>query len=281
MSDSRVHDMIAEACLGAVSDAELGEGLSAFLSARSIPAEDAAVIAAAKGRLALYRRLVRGTLADVVQRMMPRARARLNRAANGAFDRTFDAFLAEAAPRTHYLRDVPREFLAWAEPSWRANADVPAYIPDLAAHELAAFTVAAAPGEIPASGAAAEPEPKGRALGEVALDRPLIFAEAKQLARYAYAVHELPASLEDDAAPVERSTVLLIYRDGDHRVRYLDLTPLAADIVAELFAGRPLGDAVRAACERGGTAPTDALLLDTAGLLADLGARGVLLGARA
>ena len=79
---------------------------------------------------------------------MKRTRARLDAAAEGAFDASFDAFLDQVGPRTHYLRDVPGEFLAWALPRWAARAALPAWIGDLARHELVEFQLAAAP-EVP------------------------------------------------------------------------------------------------------------------------------------
>ena len=62
-------------------------------------------------------------------------------------------------------------------------------------------------------------------------------------------------------------------------MRWLELTPLAAAIVARLLAGEALQAAVERACEEHGTAPA-AVAADVARLLADLGERGVLLGAR-
>ncbi|MGD0530321.1 MAG: DUF2063 domain-containing protein, partial [Polyangiaceae bacterium] len=72
---------------------------------------------------------------------------------------------------------------------------------------------------------------------------------------------------------------LLAYRDADHVVRWLEVTPLAAAILARLVAGEALGEAVERACAEASTAPA-AVLPDIARLLADLGTRGVLLGAR-
>jgi hypothetical protein len=63
-------------------------------------------------------------------------------------------------------------------------------------------------------------------------------------------------------------------------VRWLELTPLAADVVERLAAGEPLGAAVVAACETHAVAPA-AVGGDVARLLASLGDRGILLGARA
>src|SRR5512140_1859846 len=134
MSDARVHEMIADACLAAGADRAIVEDAGGFLAARGLSREDLEAIARSPSRLLLYRRLLRGTLLEVVDRMMPRARARMNRACAGAFDAAFDAFLDEVGPRSHYLRDVPREMLDHASPRWRARGDVAAYLVELASY---------------------------------------------------------------------------------------------------------------------------------------------------
>jgi len=220
-------------------------------------------------RLAVYRSLVRNGLSAVILRMLPRTRVRMNAACGGRFDADVARFVDDVGPRTHYLRDVPAELFGWAEPQWRADPQVPAYLPDLAAHELASFAVAASP------------DPPGLAvrLGSVALDRSLVFASSVRLTHSAWAVHELPADPDATGEPQRRDVGLLAYRDPEHAVRWLELTPLAAAIVARLAQGEPLGDAVSRACEDR-AADTAEVLGDVARLLADLGARGVILGAR-
>jgi hypothetical protein len=83
------------------------------------------------------------------------------------------------------------------------------------------------------------------------------------------------------ATPQARDVHLLVYRDVEHRTRFLDLTPLAAVILERLFAGRPLAKAMVEACESERHPLDDSVLGGAARLLADLGERGVLLGARA
>jgi hypothetical protein len=82
---------------------------------------------------------------------------------------------------------------------------------------------------------------------------------------------EAPSS-DAEARPVS----ILIYRDPEHRSRFLELTPLAAAILERLFAGETLGQALTNAC----ASLDEEVLAGTARLLADLGERGVLLGAR-
>ena len=261
--DAPVQRLIADNCLvGPEGDLEPRAGR------HGVSPEDLAVVAAAPKRLALYRRLVRNTLLGVTAKMMPRTRARLNDVAGGAFDASFDAFLAEAAPRTHYLRDVPAEFLAWAGPRWAKGAGLPRYAADLAAYELVHFQIAAAP-----------PLTDADAVADLALDRELVFCPACRLARYAHAVHLLPEALEDRTEPAAGDVALLVYRDRENAVRVLELSRLAAAIVQALFAGHPLGSAIAEACKAEGTTMTADVLAGTARMLADWGDRGVLLGA--
>jgi hypothetical protein len=268
LSDEEVQRFIAEVCLGGIADGKIECDLLGLLHRDGVSTRDATILARAPRRLALYRRLVRGNLLGVTSRMMPRTRARLNDLANDAFDRSFSAFLATAAPRTHYLRDVPAEFLAWALPTWKANLSIPAYAADLANHELVEFQIAAAPmrSECPP-------------LAELALDRVLLFVTARRLVHYAHAVHTLPPDEGDRSEPVVRNVALFIHRDRDNRVRFLELTPLAAHIVDRLLARVPLGEAIAQACNAEGTPLTESVLASTARVLSDWGERGILLGA--
>jgi hypothetical protein len=267
-AEGRLQRAIADACLGTHAGEAIARDLRSFLQEHGVDAADIEAILAGPPRLAVYRSLVRNGLGSVVQRMLPRTRARMNAACAGRFDADMAAFAEQLGPRTHYLRDVPAELFAWAEPRWRCDTSIPAYLVDLAAYELAAFVVAAS-----ASVRAAE------ANAEVALDRPLAFAESARLMHFAWAVHELPPSEEATAEPASRDVHLLAYRDADHAVRWLELTKLAAAVVQRLLDGEALGAAVQGACGDHGVAPAG-VLPDVARLLATLGERGVLLGAR-
>ena len=258
---------LADACLDAGAADAIADHLPAFLEARGVSPDDIAAIASQPARIAVYRSLVRNALSSVVLRILPRTRARLNRAADGRFDRDFASFVDRVGARTHYLRDVPVEFYEWAAPSWRSDPALPRYLPDLASFELAAFSV----------GAAVD-APAGEAFAEVSLDRALAIHPSVRVERAAWRVHELTQDLDSDDEPAADAVVLLGYRDAEHAVRWLELTPLAAAIVERLAAGAALADAVTEACSAM-NARFDAKAI--AALLGDLGARGVVLGARA
>lgn len=270
--DAAIQRMIADACFGADTTLAIRSDPRGFLASHGIEAGDAEAILPGVARLALYRRLVRNNLLGVTAKMMPITRARLNAVAGGAFDASFDAFLAEIGPRTHYLRDVPAEFLAWVAPRWsdqaRTAGGIPPYASDLASHELVEMQVAATP----------RPAERAEA-GELALDRPLVFSEAQRLVRYAYAVHELPSDPDDRTTPDARPVTVFVYRNADHDVGWTELPGLRARALEALLQGAPLGEAITRACRDEGTALTDAVVADVAELLAELAQEGVLLGA--
>jgi hypothetical protein len=263
--DAALQRALADACLlDGVTD-RLANELPAFLLERGVDRDDVAAIAAQPRRIAVYRSLVRNGLSSVVARVLPRTRARMNRTADGRFDRDFAAFVDRPGPRTHYLRDVPGEFVAWAEPRWHADADLPAYLSDLAMHELSAFAVGAA---ADATGTAP--------IGQVSLERALAFHASTTIVSYVWRVHDLSDALDADDAPAAGDVTLLGYRDSDHRVRWLELTPMAAAIVSRLRSGATLGDAITSACGAMSATPDTGAI---AALLGDLSERGVIVGA--
>lgn len=263
----RLHALFADACFGD-SEAALSGDLAKYLARHGVAKDDAEALLASPRRLGLYRQLLRHNVYNVIRMMLEKTRDRLEARLPGAFGASVSDWLAAEGPKTAHLRDVPSEFLAWIAPRWRKDERVPAWLVDHAELELVDFTIGVAPRPAP-------PPP----LADVAPDRPLVFADPRTLVRLAHAVHDLPAD-DPSAVPEARAVQLLVYRDAAHRTRFLDLTPAAAAILERLFEGRPLANAMVEACQATGIALDDTVLAGAARLLADLGERGVLLGAR-
>jgi hypothetical protein len=260
---SALEQLISDACLGAQTGDALERDLPGFVARYALNDEEARALVADGRRLSVYRLLVRNNLAGVVFKMMARTRAR----AETAFDASFVQFLDEVGPRSHFLRDVPHELFAWARPRWASDATLPPYLVDLAAHELAEYAVSAAPDGPP------------RTLADVALDRAIAFASPVRLARYRFAVHVLPDDPDDTTVPEQRDVALVLYRDADEAVASLELEPVHASAVERLLGGDTLEAALRHATTTHGVALDDARLASFAQLLAELGERGVVLGA--
>jgi hypothetical protein len=209
----------------------------------------------------LYRTLVHNRIHGAVALSIPRAVELLG---VSRLKRDVAKFLDEQPSTSPYLRDVVSDFVGWARPSWQADSTLPPYLGDLARHELLTFELAAQErGECPTFDAA------------VKIDRPLAFRAPVRIVQYDFAVHCKHEELSGAPTPV----LLLGYRDGAHRVRFLELGPVAAAVLSLLLSGETLlRDAIFEGCERVGVGVDDAVLSGIAELLADLAERGVLLG---
>ncbi|WP_437990074.1 HvfC/BufC N-terminal domain-containing protein [Sorangium sp. So ce145] len=237
-------------------------------------------------RLLLYRSLIRRGLTGAIRAGIPRTAARLG----ARFEADVARFIEAEPPRSRYLRDVAFEFVGFAAPRWAGDPEVPAYLADLARHELAAFAAACAEqdeeaGAGGASGPLGDVAPGDVAPGDEApgdealsLDRGARFQRAAALVRYEHAVHRLLGDASARDVPAREPTRLLVYRDAAHDVRFLELTPLAAEILGRLLAGAALGEAVVAGCAALGRPVDGPVLESTAALLSDLAERGALLG---
>ena len=254
--------VLAELTLGPPLTREI---LAELCEKHAVGAADASALAESLERLAVYRELVRGNLREALWLSIPRSMARLG----PLFDEYFDRFLRERAPQTHYLRDVTPELLEFCAPLWESDARVPAYIPQLARHESLHIEVSALP-----------TLPRGHVAAPLTLERGVHFGAALRHVRYDHAVHELPDDENDRSLPSARPVSLLVYRSPEHDVRYLELSPLASEIVQRLLAGDSLGSAMIAAAAAASTPLSEAVLEGAAKLLANLAERGVIWGPR-
>ena len=243
--------------------------LRGFAAEHGIEGEDLdAIEAVGAERFLVYRSLVHNRMRNAIRDFISRAVSRLGKKRLQA---DFAAWMEEFAAHSPYLRDVPAEFVAWAAPRWADDEDVPDYLIDLARHELLEYDIlndhrgGEAPTGLP-----------------LALDKPLRFDGAARLMSYAYAVHTMPQDTQDRSLPEQVSTRLLVYRDADSKVRYLELTPLAHAVLEQLIEhAQPVAEGLRKACDALGEPLDDDRLATSATLLADLAERGVLLGAEA
>ena len=100
----------------------LGEDPGEYLGAAGVHGRDLEVmVAAGSARMLVYRSLVHNRLRHAVRDLIPRTVARLG---NAGLREQFTQFMAARAPRSHYLRDVPDEFLEWAAPRWRTMSGI-------------------------------------------------------------------------------------------------------------------------------------------------------------
>jgi hypothetical protein len=255
---------LAELTLGPEIRADDAVSIAAWLARHRVSDADARALSRDFSRLLVYRRLVRQTLREALRATIPRTLARLD----VRFEPYFAEFLERLPPRTHSLRELTPQFLSFALPRWSRDPEVPAYLGDLARHEALQVEVA--------SHLAL---PKDHATAELALEHGVDFIAAVRLVHYAWAVHRLPDDETSREMPEHSAVSLLVYRSPEHDVRYLELSPFAAALLAGLLTEQlTLQAALLSAAERVGLGLDDELLTRAAKLLSDLAQRGALLG---
>jgi len=228
------------------------------------PTAEAALSTMGDARLGVYRSLVRGSIHSLLDKLLPRTLARLE----GAGAVWIDRWLAEEGPRSRILRELIDEWVAWVSPRWRADPSVPDYLTDLVRHEAIEM----------ATGAAPPPSPPAGMSPEFALDASLVCDPSARIARYDHAIHRLPEELDDRSPAPAEPTPLLVYRDPEHSVRFLHLTPLAAAISEPLLAGLTVKEALFKGTATLGIELDDEVLARVSRLLADFAKRGIILG---
>ena len=239
----------------ATADAETLERLDALVRAVRRVHEDRAEAdlarflgappAGRRRRLAVYRRLVRGTFGSVLAALLPEARAART---PPAFDEDVACFLERASTIPWSLRAVPAAFVEYcATARWD---DAPA-VRAAAALDLAVAEAAVAP---------RGPPPEISLSPALAPDRPVVTCRSLRLA----------AGASSGAPPPQA-----VYRDAADRVRRIECSRRAFRLLADLAAGRSLLEAAPA----WGRTPADLADLET--FLRDMAARGVLLGTAA
>ncbi len=265
--ESRLLRTFAAVLCDADAPARVESDLPGYLADRGITGDHHTDLSTRHERLLMYRTMVHSRLRSVISEFLPRTAAHLGKP---RFRAEVTAFMAERAPHSAYFRDVPGEFLAWAEPRWRADPAYPPFLADLAAHEWL-------DGELGNHPDGGEP-PTGR---ELDLGAPVELDGTTALRRYDFAVHLQPESDDDLTPPAASATAILGYRDRIiHKPRFLELTQRAAAVSERLLAGATLQESLVGACSAVGEPMTDEFLAAMANFLADLGERGVLLGAR-
>jgi uncharacterized protein len=219
-------------------------------------------------RLLAYHEMVHSRLTRTIRTFLGGAAERLGHERLRA---EVDAWIAGPGPTTPYLRDIPAEFLAWARPRWEADASLPPWLGEFAAHRILLREVRNDP----------------RVVGEptnlkLELERPVVCNGTARVVRYRWAVHQLPRTLRtDDGAPLEpaeQPTTLVAFRNLDEQPTTLEIKPRSARMLELLLAGETLRAALFGAVEAMGETLDDEILAVTAVTLADLVDRHVLLG---
>ncbi len=145
------------------------------------------------------------------------------------WQRLVRSFIAEHQARTPYFLEISQEFLAWLQQGYVAEAGDPPFILELAHYEWVELALDVSEAELPERGWS-----------------PLAWPLAYQWPVQRIGVDFQPC--EPDAEP----TCLLVWRDGQDKVRFMQFSPFAYQLAARLQAGEAAEPALLALAQQHG-----------------------------
>ncbi len=171
-------------------------------------------------RMAIYRELFYNNVEGFLANGFPVLREILDDTAWHAMARDF---LARHRCHSPLFLEIPREFLAYLEEERGEQPDDPPFLHELAHYEWVELALSVADeGEAPAC----EPD------ADLLVTRPLLSPLAWPLS-YRFDVHHIGPDYQP-AEPPAQPTYLLVYRDADDEVGFLELNPVSARLFALL-----------------------------------------------
>jgi hypothetical protein len=163
-------------------------------------------------RMAVYKEIVFNNLFASVSACFPVAQKVIGKR---AWLKLTQAFLREHAANTPIFRQIPEEFLSFLATATSSNQPLlPPYLLSLCHYEWIELLVAS----MATPNLASE---KINPTGNLLTEHP-IFTPAMQLLHYDYAVHKISPRNK----PKQQSTQLLVYRNAEDLVKFLELNPV-------------------------------------------------------
>lgn len=218
-------------------------------------------------RAGIYRELLRNNLESFLLACFPLTHALL-----GArrWRRLVDLFLREARCQTPYFREIPREFLRWLLAAETLPVSLPAWTRELAHYEWVELAVETMETAAP---------PAHEASGDLLAGRPVLAPALMNLA-YAWPVQRISRAWRPRKP---HAAHLLVFRDAEEHVRFIELNPFSARLIALLQTDNELtGEAACLRLAEEIVHPDAAALCGHGGrLLDDLRVAGAVLGAAA
>lgn len=138
------------------------------------------------------------------------------------------AFFARHRSRTPYFRQIPDEFLQFLQNEWPPQEACPDYLLELAHYEWIELALSVSNRD--------EPLPEFDLAGDLIEGRPLLNPVLANLA-YRYPVHRLRPRVKVAQTP----THLLVFRDTELRVRFMEQSAAGARLLALLEDGQRSG----------------------------------------
>lgn len=214
-------------------------------------------------RMAIYNELLYNNLEGFLLACFPVTRKVLG---DRRWTKLVRAFFREARCRTPYFREIPREFLDWLTAAATLPVKLPPWLRELAHYEwveLALDVMAVA-------------TPAGDPAGDLLDDIPVLAPALMNLA-YAWPVQRIGP---DWRPRKPKFTHLLVFRDAEDKVQFIELNPVSARLVTLLEGGRTGREACLTIATEIDHPQPEAVVAHGAAVLAELRAAGAILGSR-
>jgi len=183
----------------------------AFAARIRQPAEQPLLAGVTAERMAVYEELFFNNIEGFIRGAFP-VLHRLVEA--DRWQRLVRSFIAEHQARTPYFLEISQEFLAWLQQGYVAEAGDPPFILELAHYEWVELALDVSEAELPTQGWS-----------------PLAWPLA-----YQWPVQRISADFQPSEPPAE-PTCLLVWRDVQDKVRFMQISPFAYQLAARLQAG--------------------------------------------
>lgn len=169
-------------------------------------------------RMAVYRDLFYANVAGFIANTFPVLRSLYPQA---AWDRMVRDFFARHRSHTPLFLEISQEFLRYLAEEHVAQAEDPPFLQELAHYEWVELAVSVDEAEPDLSAV----DPQGDLLDGVPVLSPVAW-----LLAYAYPVHRIGPAFRPQS-PSSQPHFLLVYRDLDDGVRFMELNPVTARLV--------------------------------------------------
>ncbi|MEO0971470.1 MAG: putative DNA-binding domain-containing protein [Pseudomonadota bacterium] len=177
-------------------------------------------------RVKVYRDLLFNNITGLIGSTFPVIRKlyRAKPAGEAAWRALTRDYFARHLARTPLFPKVPEEFLQFLREERGTHPDDPPFLLELAHYEWVELALSIAEEEIDAVAANAE--------GDLLDGRPVLSPVAWPLA-YQYPVHRISPGFQPDA-PGEQPTFLVVYRNREDKVGFMEINPVSAQLLEQL-----------------------------------------------
>ncbi|PKM23786.1 MAG: DUF2063 domain-containing protein [Gammaproteobacteria bacterium HGW-Gammaproteobacteria-13] len=198
----------------------------AFAARIRQPAEQSLLEGVPAERMAVYEALFFNNIEGFISGAFP-VLHRLIEA--NRWQRLVRSFIAEHQARTPYFLQISQEFLAWLQQGYVAEVGDPPFILELAHYEWVELALDVSEAELPVQG----------------------WSQLAWPLAYHWPVQRISADFQPSEPPAE-PTCLLVWRDGQDKVRFMQISPFAYQLAARLQAGETADAALSALAQQHG-----------------------------